>query len=122
MLVVKPFARAPKRQPHERHGSCQPEHGPHHYHHEWAQPQVLPRVDQGRLRMPGIIVDRERACPIGGAKADGLYVETERGESCMSASNGAYFGARRRYIRSVLRMVGISVALIFVIGILCAMA
>jgi hypothetical protein len=60
----------------------------------------------------------------------------------MGASNGAYFGARRRFMRScgpfivlrrvggpsvlrvgqsVLRVVGISVALIFVIGILCAM-
>ena len=60
----------------------------------------------------------------------------------MGASRGAYSGVRRRFMRScrpfmvlwrmrgqsvlrvgqsVLRVVGISVALIFVIGILCAM-
>jgi hypothetical protein len=60
----------------------------------------------------------------------------------MSASHAAYSGVRRRFMRSccsfivlrrvggqsvlrmgqsVLRVVGISVALIFVIGILCAM-
>jgi hypothetical protein len=60
----------------------------------------------------------------------------------MGASHGAYFGVRRRFMRScrpfivlrrvggqsvlrvgqsVLRVVGISVALILVIGILCAM-
>jgi hypothetical protein len=49
---------APQQQPQERPGTSQPEHGPHHYQHEWAQPEVLPRVDEGRLRVLGIVDDR----------------------------------------------------------------
>ena len=84
-----------------------------------------------------------RACPIGGAKVDGFVCRNTKGRDlCMGASHEAYSGVRRRSMRSyrllivlrraggqsvlrvgksVLRVVVISVALILVIGILCAM-
>jgi hypothetical protein len=85
-----------------------------------------------------------RACPIGGAKVDGIVCRNTKGRDLrMGASKGAYSGVRWRFMQScrpfivprrvggpsvlrvgqsVLRVVGISVALILVIGILCAMA
>ena len=84
-----------------------------------------------------------RACPIGRAKVEGVVCRNTKGRDLwMGASGGAYSGVRRRFMRScrpfivlrrvggqsvlrvgqsVLRVVGISVALIFVIAILCAM-
>jgi hypothetical protein len=84
-----------------------------------------------------------RACPIGGAKIEGFVCRNTKGRDLgMGATHGAYSGVRRRFMRScrpfivfrrvggksvlrvgqsVLRVVGISVALILVIGILCGM-
>jgi hypothetical protein len=77
-----------------------------------------------------------RACPIGGAKVDGFVCRNTKGRDLgMGTSYGGYSGVRRRFMRScrrfivlrrvggqsVLRVIGISAALIFVIGILCAM-
>ena len=76
------------------------------------------------------------ACPIGRAKVEGVVCRNIKGRDLwMGASGGAYSGVRRRFMRScrpfmvlrrvggqsVLRVVGISVALIFVMAILCAM-
>jgi hypothetical protein len=83
-----------------------------------------------------------RACPIGGAKADGFICRNTKGRDLrMDGTVGAYSRVRRfvrswrpsivlrrvegqsvlRVGQSILRVVGISVALIVVIGILCAM-